>query len=214
MNSWILDKVIYVLLTLDTPVRQSPLNFLIQYFWILYTILLILNMDILILLLLIHVCGAKYHMEWSTHHVMWWALPLGSVGVPLGFTRSGEWSNVSHRVKYTPRDVLGVTSQVREGTSWVHKMYTTWYANGLWSKVSHGASTHYVMWWALPLGSVGVPLGSITSRPWFSCSCSHIHMFSCSDTSIELNPAYNINYYNNNNVRSICYSVTPLFEWR
>ena len=131
-------------------------------------------MEIIILLLLIHVCGAKCHRS-KVHHVMWWALPLGSVGVPLRSIRSGEWSKVSHRVKYTPHDVVGVTSQVREGTSCVHKMYTTWYANGLWSKVSHGASTHYVMWWALPLGSVGVPLGSITSRPWFSCS--HVLMF-------------------------------------
>ena len=135
-------------------------------------------MDILILLLLIHVCGAKYHMERSTRHVMWWALPLGSVGVPLGFTRSGECSNVSHRVKYTPRDVLalplssvrvplGSTRCILPGTQMVYG-----------AKYHTEQSTHYVMWWALPLGFVGVPLGSITLWPWFSCS--HVHMFSCS----------------------------------
>jgi len=170
-------------------------------------------MDILLLLLLIHVCGtkytrsevhskwcgerylsgpwgyplgpqeavngAKYHTEWSTHHVMWWALPLGSVGVPLGST-----------------------NRILPGVQMVYG-----------AKYHTERSTHHVMWWVLPLGSVGEPLGSITSRPWFSCS--HAHMFSCSPTtSTELNPVYNINYSNNNNVKSICYSVTLLFEWR
>ena len=61
----------------------------------------------------------------------------------------------------------------------------------------------------VPLESVGVSLESTASWLWFSCS--HIHMFSCSpDTSTALNPVYNINYSNNNNVRSICYSLTPV----
>ena len=55
-----------------------------------------MKMDILILLLLIHVYGAKYHTDRSTLHVTWWALPLESLGVPLGSTRSSELSKVSH----------------------------------------------------------------------------------------------------------------------
>ena len=90
-----------------------------------------MNMDILLLLLLIYVCGVKYHKERSTHHVMWLALPFGSVGVPLGSTGSDKWSNVSHGVKYTPHDVVGITSRVRGGTSYVHKSYPTWYVNGM-----------------------------------------------------------------------------------
>jgi len=131
-----------------------------------------------ILLLLIHVCGAKYHTEWSTHHVMWWALPLGSVGVPLGSTRSGEWSKVSHEVKYTPRDVVGVTSRVRGGTSWVHKPYPTWYTNGVWRKVHTELSTHHVMWWGAFRVRRGTSWVHYITAMILMFSCSHVFMFS------------------------------------
>jgi len=64
-------------------------------------------MDILLLLLLIHVYGAKCHTEQSTHHVMWWALPLESIGIPFEFTGSDEWSKV-HTERSTHHNVVGV----------------------------------------------------------------------------------------------------------
>jgi len=131
--------------------------------------------------------GAKYHTERSTHHVIWWALPLGSVGLPLGSI---------NRILFGTQMVYG-------------------------AKYHTELSTHHMMWWALPLGSMGVPLGPITSRTWLSCShvlmfpCSYVLMFPySSDSSTELNLVYSVNYSNNDNVRSICYSVTLLFEWR
>ena len=129
MNSWILDKGIFVLLTLDTPLIQSPLNFLILYSWIVNTILLnpeygyteyycywYMYVEQSITWSEIHTTwcggcylsdpwgylldphgaanGAKYHTERSTHYVTWWALPLGSIGLPFGPLHCDHGSHV------------------------------------------------------------------------------------------------------------------------
>ena len=162
----------------------------------------------LLLLLLIHVCGSKYtrsavHTTWSGGRYL--SGPWGYLLGPQGVVNEAQYhtERSTHYVMWwvLPLEYMSVpigsTNRILPGTQMVYgaKYHTEW-------------STHHVIWWALPLRSVGVPLGSITSRPWFSYS--HVLMFPCSpNTRTELNPIYNINYSNNNNVRSICYSVLP-----
>ena len=124
--------------------------------------------------------GAMYHTEWSTHHVMCWALPLRSVRVPLGSTRCIlPGTQMVYGAKYhTERSAhhmmwgalplgsmgvpLGSTNRILLGTQIVYRAKYT------------GAKYTPRNVVGVPLESAGIPLESITLRPR-----SHVLMFTC-----------------------------------
>ena len=207
MNSWILDKGNFCTLeswyTFDTKSSELLDTILLntEYFiieswtwisWYYYYWYMYVEQS---------THGAKY-----TSHTRCGWVPLESVRVPLESTGSGEWSKV-HMERSTHHNVVGDRS-----SPW-GCLLSPETVSYMVNKRCMEQSTHHVTWWGYrssPWGCLLSPLNRGHDPHILMFTCCHVLLISVlnwTQRTISTIPT-------NNNVRSICYSVTPLFAWR